>query len=498
MLGLIAVIVHAGCGDNQWGESMPDATATPSAYAHRTYLKASNTREGTGFGAGVALSHDGSIAAISAQREDSIATGIDGHETNQLAESSGAVYLFERADTGWLQRAYIKASNTDADDRFGVGLALSSDGSVLVVGAEGEDSNATGVDGDQSNNSAPDSGAAYVFVRTATGWIQQAYLKAPGTSPGVGFGARVAVSENGATIAVAALGSAYYEGPVHVFERDGDTWVQRTTLKPANTERGDLSGWALALSADGSTVVTTAIAEASKHGGVNSDGMDNSLPFAGAAYVFAKSDGTWLQQAYIKSPNPEASEFFGTSTAVSSDGSVLVVGASGNSSSSSGIGTMQADGKSPGSGAVYLYRRTEAGWQYEESFKASNPNRYDVFGLAVAVSPEGNTLALAAPGEAGAYPGMDGIQTSNALLGAGAVYIFERIDSTWEQRTYAKASNAGAGYRFGDGIALSRGGDTVLVGSPSEASDATGVDHDQRDTSAPGSGAAYILMRITP
>ena len=70
------------------------------------------------------------------------------------------------------QDAYLKASNTGADDRFGFAVSVSGD--TVVVGADMEDSSATGVDRNQSDNSAKDSGAAYVFTRSGATWSQQA------------------------------------------------------------------------------------------------------------------------------------------------------------------------------------------------------------------------------------------------------------------------------------------------------------------------------------
>ena len=69
---------------------------------------------------------------------------------------------------------------------FGVSVAVSGD--TVVVGAISESSNATGVNGDQTDNSALDAGAAYVFVRNGTTWSQQAYLKASNTEPVDHFG----------------------------------------------------------------------------------------------------------------------------------------------------------------------------------------------------------------------------------------------------------------------------------------------------------------------
>src|SRR5258705_6725056 len=79
------------------------------------------------------------------------------------------------------QQAYVKASVTGANDQFGLPVALSADGSTLAVGAAFESSNATGIDGNQADNSALFAGAVYVFVRNAGAWSQQAYIKASNT-----------------------------------------------------------------------------------------------------------------------------------------------------------------------------------------------------------------------------------------------------------------------------------------------------------------------------
>ncbi len=85
-------------------------------------------------------------------------------EHRNEAEESGAVYFFTRSGSTWTQGAYIKGANTDAGDEFGSAVALSGNGRVLVVGAHTEDSAAKGVNGNQADNAADDSGAAYVFT----------------------------------------------------------------------------------------------------------------------------------------------------------------------------------------------------------------------------------------------------------------------------------------------------------------------------------------------
>src|SRR5206468_1189843 len=84
------------------------------------------------------------------------------------------------------QQAYLKASNTGAEDFFGWSVAVSGD--TVAVGAVYEDSNATGIAGDQTNNNAVDSGAVYIFTRSGSTWSQQAYLKPSDTREGREFG----------------------------------------------------------------------------------------------------------------------------------------------------------------------------------------------------------------------------------------------------------------------------------------------------------------------
>jgi hypothetical protein len=131
-------------------------------WAQQAYLKASNTDAGDWFGTSVAVSGD--TAVVGAYREDSCATGVDGKQTNGC-NSAGAAYVFRRSAGVWAQEAYLKASNSEADDRFGSSVALSGD--TVVVGAGLEDSCANGVDGNQMSNACKDAGAAYVasFLR---------------------------------------------------------------------------------------------------------------------------------------------------------------------------------------------------------------------------------------------------------------------------------------------------------------------------------------------
>ena len=416
------------------------------------------------------------------------AVAFTGCTTSGGGESSGIL----------TQEAYLKASNTGAGDFFSTAIAF--DGDTLVVGAPFEDSNATGVNGDQANNSASAAGAVYVFVRTNGVWAQQAYLKASNTGAGDNFGSSVAL--NGDTLVVGAPeeasnavgvnndqtdNSASGSGAVYVFTRSGTTWSQQAYLKASNTGAGDQFGHSVAI--DGDTLVVGATEEASNAIGINGDETNNSASGSGAVYVFTRSGTTWSQEAYLKASNTEAGDNFGRSVALSSN--TVIVGASLEDSNAIGVNGNQADNSASGSGAVYVFTRSGTTWTQQAYLKASNAGASDEFGTSVAL--RGDTVVVGASLEDSNAIGVNGSQADNSASGSGAVYVFTRSGTTWTQQAYLKASNTETGDNFGSSVALSS--DAVAVGAFNEDSNATGVNGDQTNNSASGSGAVYVFTR---
>lgn len=407
--------------------------------------------------------------------------------------------------------AYLKASNTGAGDGFGGRVALSADGSTLAVGAIYEDSSASGVGGDQTNNAAVDSGAVYVFTRVGAAWSQQAYVKASNTNAGDQFGYAVALSADGATLAVGARGEAsnatgiggdqtnnalVNAGAVYVFARVGTAWSQQVYVKASNTGASDFFGLALALSADGSTLAVGAHGEASSAMGVGGDQASNGAANAGAVYVFARSGTAWSQEAYLKASNTAVSGFFGYAVALSSDGSTIAVGAYGENSNATGVGGDQMNSLATRAGAAYVFARVGTNWSQQAYIKASNTDAGDYFGRAVALSADGSTLAVSAIFEASNATGVGGDETNNGATDSGAVYVFTRAGTSWSQQAYVKASNTGMGDLFGAPVALSADGSMLAVGVNLEASNATGIDGDQTNNAAYQAGAVYAFTRV--
>ncbi len=471
------------------------------------YFKASNTEAFDELGASLALSLDGRTLAVGAPFEDG---GPGGNPFENPEPESGAVYVFTwSGGDGWSQEAYLKASNAQAGDRFGSAVALSADGNLLAVGAPMEDSGAAGVGGAQLDETAPDSGAAYLFTRSAGTWTQQAYLKASNTGANDRFGSALALSGDGATVAVGAtwedspttgVGGSQGDDPatansgaVYVFANAGGAWSQQAYLKPSNTRASEEFGTSLSVSLDGNTLAVGAPLEGSGGVGVGGNQIGNAAPASGAVYVFVRGGGAWAQQEYLKASNAEAADWFGCAVALSADASTLAVGACLEDSDAVGVGGAQGSNSAPDSGAVYVFGGNGAVWSQQAYLKASNTGPYDRFGSALALSRDGNTLAVGAYLEDGGADGVGGNQADDSAVDAGAVYVFDRGGGLWSQQAYLKASNSQGGARFGAAVGLSTAGETLAVGAPLEASGALGIGGNQADISASESGAVYLF-----
>jgi hypothetical protein len=194
-----------GAPDDQAGGEVYMYGYDGTDWALETRIKANNSDDGDSFGT-VSLSADGNILLVGDGSEDSSATGINGDQSDNSAYGSGALYVFRFNGTNWSQESYIKASNTESLDYLGRNIALSADGDTIAAAATREGSSARGINGDQSDNSARLSGAVYLFKFDGTNWSQQAYIKAPNTDSEDWFGGGLALTADGATLAVGASG----------------------------------------------------------------------------------------------------------------------------------------------------------------------------------------------------------------------------------------------------------------------------------------------------
>jgi hypothetical protein len=499
---------------NSGGCSAFSEPITPDVTKAIGYIKASNSQAGAEFGfLAVKLSADGTTLVVGAAGESSGASGVNGNQNDTSAPGAGAVYVYTKDGGTWSQQAYLKASNASSGGLFGLSVALSGDGNTLAVSALGEASNAVGINGDQADKSAPDSGAVYIFTRTNSSWRQQSYLKASNTRAAAGFGTYLSLTADGSTLAVGAwqessnaVGingdqsntTAPNAGAVYVFTNSAGLWRQDAYIKPSNTLAGFRFGQRLALADSGDTLVVGAVREPSNATGVNGNQSNTSSGEAGAVYVFGRVSGDWQQQAYLKASNTntanaaDAGDRFGIGLALSADGDTLAIGAWREDSRGQGINALQNDEGAAESGAVYVFTRAGQAWSQQSYIKSSNSRAGDFFGNRVALSADGNVLAVSSYGQDGGALGVGGDQENFSSVDSGAVYVFNRAAGLWSQKVYLKSSNSRANDLFGWGLALSADGKTLAVGAPFESSNATGVGGSQADASASKSGAVYV------
>lgn len=328
-------------------------------WKQEAYLKASDAFTSQRFGTAVAISGD------------TVAVGARGGFGPFGGRPDGAAYVFVRKGTTWTEQARLPFSVSDSEQ-------LDLDGDSLIIGLPGENKarifvrdgdswkeqavldgseitggqrfgHAVAISGNTVLVGANVGGAAHVYVREGTTWtLQQSFTGFP-----VNFGSNLSLAGDTAVI------GSFMEEKVYVFQREGTKWTKQAELQSsagAQENSGDNFGFATGLSGD--LLVVGAQLEDSSAIGVNPGAeaeADNKAGDAGAAYVFQRKEGTWIQVAYLKGSNTEAGDRFGCSVAVSRD--TVLVGAQFEDSSAK-AGPSANDGSDEG--AVYVFTGFEA------------------------------------------------------------------------------------------------------------------------------------------
>jgi hypothetical protein len=225
----------------------------------------------------------------------------------------------------------------------------------------------------------PRTGAAYIFERRGTTWVQEAKLTALDASAGAEFGVSVGISRS--TVVVGAL---FHRpaGAAYVFVHSGSSWVQQAEFTmPALPDLPTEFGSAVAVS--GATVVV----------GMNQPGADGK----GYAFVYARTGNTWAPQATLTNSDGNPFDLFGDTLSFS--GSTVVVGAYGKNSQT---GTLQV-------GSVYVFIRSGTTWTQQAEIADPTGQVFDHFGFVA-------------------------ISDSILMVGArGGVYLFRREGGAWLQ-----------------------------------------------------------------
>jgi hypothetical protein len=346
--------------------------------------------------------------------------------------------------------AYIKAHNTDAYDVFGWSIALSLDGNTLAVGAPLEDGSANTVDG-ADDNGRDNSGAVYVFVRTADSWSQQAYIKPSVSDVDDQFGYAVALSSDGNTLAVGAPTRDSFgadSGAAFVFTRTGTTWSQEAVVTSTAPGADDWFGASLALAPAGDSLAV---------GAFQDDGISNTVPDTGAVFIFDRVGTSWGVGTVLREANQDPADAFGYSVAFA-DGDRLAVGAP----NEDGDGTVQTNNAVTEAGAVFVFTRSGVSWTPEGYLKAPTPTAGDFVGKQVSIAATGDVVVAAAAGD------------DSVLSNSGAAYVYTRAGTTWFGAMRLKATMPTDDGQFGATVAISGDGMHCAIGAPLE--DGAGAD----------------------
>ncbi len=388
-------LLMAGTGWPAAAQASPRVAQPPVQSA---VLTSADGVVGDAFGAAVAISGNGSTAVIGAPQ----------HGT----QDAGAAYVFVRHGNQWTEAAELTAGDSSRRAMFGTSVAIDGNGGIVVVGSPSRQDN---------------TGAVYVFTRHRATWTQTAELDPSDLVVGDQFGASVAISASGATLAVGATANGTgAAGWVYVFDLRPSGWAQVAMLTSADGVANDFLGNSVAISPDGRAIVAGAI------------GRNEAV---GAAYVFYLGQSGWTQVAEFAPTDSTGSDNFGDAVAISTAGSTVVVGALGHRSTI---------------GAAYVYSRCLAtartkcrsSWVQTAELTATGGTYGDEFGTSVAISANGGTIISSAPNH-----GADGV-----------TYVFTQQRSGWTQAA-ALAPTTDNGDESGVSVGLTSAGRTALIGS---------------------------------
>lgn len=304
-----------------------------------------------------------------------------------------------------------------------------------------------------------------------------------------GFGEAVALSRDGRVLAVGApLDSvdassgmgAPGTGAVHLYEKsDAGPWVFRTRVLAPFPDDGDQFGLALALSEDGSVLAVGAPemdASGIADGGANNAGSDT-----GGVFVFKRLGDTWPVAAFVQGSGASDGDWFGGSVDLSDDGETLAVGAT-------QLGKLFADPSRDGK--AFVFQDQGGSWVEQALLRDDNLLSGNAFGQAVALSADGNTLAVGDPRDKSPDTGVHAAPlTTSDGSSRGAVHLFARTVDTWARTTYVKAPRDIGSAHFGQSVDLDATAQTLLIGAPQADLDPSGT---FEDSVYSNSGAALV------
>ena len=357
---------------------------------------------------------------------------------------SGGVYVFGRDPSGnWVQTQRIEPSSAEPGDRFGIGLAKYEN--TLLVSATRADEGA---------------GAVYVYQAQGGTWIESGRLETTDRSPADSLGTGLAMNND--WIMVGTIAQDDRTGAAYAFRREGESWVQHSKIRPADIDEGDTFGSRIAL--QGNQMLISAP--------FGSDGEGRVYSF-----TYREDSDTWEEMGQLQAPALSDQTMFGTDIAIGDGfslvgapgagmGAVFVYGLSGDMwqlasllypyESTGGAmefgGSIALDGNSAligafsavqGQGRVFSYTFNPETFEWNAAAKISSDEDGRAF--------FGRTVGLGGNIAVGVANGAD--------RGAGAAWVFERVDDDWTSAGRITGDVLGMDAITGDEVSCSTDGE---------------------------------------
>ena len=393
------LIVGSGYGSGQWAQLGEDIDGEAEAdYS----------------GTSVSLSSDGTIIAIGA-------SGNDGN-----GQYSGHVRIYQWNGTAWIQRG-TDIDGEAAGDQNGYSVSLSADGNIVAIGAPGNDGNGQA------------SGHVRIYEWNGTAWIQRG-SDIDGEAARDKSGYSVSLSAGGNIVAIAAhlnAENAPASGHVRIYQWNGTAWIQRGGDIDGEA-LGDLSGYSVSLSTDGNTVA------------IGAPGNDGNGPVSGHVRIYQWDGAGWTQLG-SDIDGEAAGDSSGRSLSLSSDGTIVVIGAPGN------------NGNGDDSGHVRIYQWDGAQWT-QVGDDIDGEVYGDKSGWPVSLSVDGSIVAIGARRNDG--NGED----------SGHVRIYQWNGTAWIQRG-TDIDGEAYGDESSHSVSLSADENIVAIGAPQNDGNGSGSGH---------------------
>jgi hypothetical protein len=305
-----------------------------------------------------------------------------------------------------VNQAKLTAADGDSLAQFGCSVSISGD--YAIVGAVGDDENGLY------------SGAAYIFMNSASTWEEQTKLIPNDAALNDRFGISVSISNNYAIVGAyngkidgINIGSAY------IFKREGINWIEEDKLIPSDGAASDRFGHSLSISGDYVVV-------------------GSPQPFgnkSGSAYIFKRDGTNWIQQARLVSSDSDSFDNFGYSVSISGEYAI--------------VGARNDDDNGPESGSAYIFKRDGTNWIQQAKLLANDGVEIDQFGFSVAID--------------GDYAVVGASQDDDNGFNSGSAYIFKRDESIWVEQDKLTASDGFPNMFFGSSVSMD--GDYVVLGA---------------------------------